>query len=1289
MDRTRRSRTARTRRPANTGWTEAYLRAQMKENKLNLSGKSLNEIPPAVFRIEELEILDVSDNPLGSIPADIASLANLKEMRVAGCPITEISGTISGCKYLSIIDFSRNPSIATVTLPATMQQLRYLEYVVLCKCNLRSLPGNLTVLATVETLDLSTNALTTLPDNISGMRQLKILFLNNNAFERIPESIKSLGCLEILEMKKNKLKNRHRDLQLNVPRKLKILDMEDNSSLCFLPAGIEKLEHIEKLNLSYCGIETLPDSIGESSSLKEIHLAGNKLRKLPDGLGRLLNLETLDLEGNRRLYGLPPALHRLRKLKDKKIGTKTGLVLNDTPALQLPNRTIVKEGVVSVRTELLAEDCFNKVAVTIATEVVDDTIIEILSDDIVTIVDESMAEHLMLYMTDDAIAEEECAEDVWKSIFEDANMSLVTEISDETVGEETAVLDAKACPVMEELLEEIIKATLKSIALEEEEELRLGPTVPEEYGKLFSYEISTDTSTVQSLDLPAGCNLSIPPGATEEDTSVITVVLNPHGYDGTLDLEDTELLVSDIIEMRPSGMTFSEPVKLKIPHSLPKFDCEREYIVMTSEDDGGTWLALETLSEEENGQRFVTVEVTHFSSFAVVARPLKHGFRVRKGESSPLTSSEQTGIEINLPEDCIPEEQEISFTVTPVDRDTLACAGMEDAVDNMSHILNFFKGSDLLLNRPATVVLPLSPGEEDSQVRVLSCDENGDWEDVTSKVENVVLQGSKVAFQTDRLSSGFVVLRCRDGTDVSGIVNLVTRNVRARRVRTVIFKKWKEPREDGVMTARMECVLEESVDDRISRTQTEDKYELQEGTPTPPVAMLENETVCAIFHGNIRPDVEEVNGMYGVNFKFYCERTRRLEFDVKVLDLGEDLFSMVELYPGPRENYHTMSAWEMAEPATPLAVAGITTPRNQDVSIQPPEDSGRENESGESEESGREQNGEESEESGAVGGNGFNEQLNSNYPSVTVDSRLPIIDYEQLDFPGTSLIGQGAFGSVKKAFYRRWRQEVAVKSLTLEIYGTSEQELLYSEARKLNVGSRSDYVIRLLGICLQPQFAIVMPFMENGSLTDLLQNIDVPWALRYRMARETAMGMTFLHSQDPQIIHCDLKAENVLLDGDFHVKISDFGLSKWKMQSRIVTEKSPMGGTPTHVPPEFFDTDAGPTDKADVYSFGVLLWEIATRRRPYRDAQGRLNISTPLSCYVTGGGRPDMSLVPTDVPGVDTVNQLMQACWSQSPDDRPSFQECVDQLRDVNDLSSDEDVLEAIINVRREKKAVK
>ncbi|XP_078659760.1 uncharacterized protein LOC144904619 isoform X3 [Branchiostoma floridae x Branchiostoma belcheri] len=1050
------------------GWTESYLRSQMKGSKeLDLSNKTLEEIPPSVFNITEVEILDVSDNQLGSIPVSIANLSNLTEMRATGCDLREISGNVSKCKFLTKIDFSRNPHITT--FPATMKQLVHLKYLTLSDCKLKSFPNNLTLLATIETLDVSKNVLTTLPSEVSGLKRLKVLILNDNVFESIPETVKSLARLDRLEMKRNKLNNRQGDLRLNAPSKLKILDLTDNCSLHLLPDGVENLEVIECLNFSFCGIETVPDSIGQLSTLKEIHLAGNKLRTLPDSFGRLLNLETLDLEGNCRLSSLPLTLHHLRKLKDKETGTNTGLVLNNIPVLDIPEPKIVQEGVVSVLSELLTEDSLNGVTANIAAEVVDDTIVDNLSDDIVTIVEGGLSDGLMMDMTDVALVEEHCVDDIFAIIFEDVIQALMMEVMEEAADEDMAIyavcLDSVAWEVMEELHQEITDATAKSIALEQEEEWRLGQTVPDEYDKEFSCEISATSTTVQCVDLPAGCNLSIPPGATDEDTSVISAVLNPHGYEGTLQLRDNDLLVSDIIEMRPSGMTFSKPVQLKIPHSLPRYDSEREYIVMTSEDDGRTWVALETQCEYQQGQKFVTVEVTHFSSFAVVARPLKHYHKGRKGESSTLTSSDQTGIKMILPEDSIPEEQEISFTVTPVDRDVLACAGMEDSIDNMSHIINFFKGSNLLLDRPATIVLPLSPGEQDSRVRVLSCNEDGDWEDVTSKVEDVVLQGSKVAFKTDRLSSG-------------------------------------------------------------------------------------------------------------------------------------------------------------------------------------------------------------------------------NVPSVAVDSGFPIIDFEQLEFQERSLLGQGAFASVKKAFHRNWRQHVALKSLTFEIYGTSEQDLLYSEARKLDLGSRSDYVIRLLGICLEPNFAIVMPFMENGCLSELLQDVDVPWALRWRMARQIAQGMTFLHCQNPQIIHCDLKAENVLLDGDFHVKISDFGLSKWKMQSRIVTETSPMGGTPTHVPPEFFDTDDGPTDKTDVYSFSVLLWEIATRRRPYRDDQGRLNLNTPLSCYVIGGGRPDMSLIPRGVPGVDTVSQLMQACWSQCPDDRPSFQECVDQLRDVTDMFSDEDVSEAIINVRRKKKTV-
>ncbi|XP_066264984.1 receptor-interacting serine/threonine-protein kinase 2-like [Branchiostoma lanceolatum] len=320
-------------------------------------------------------------------------------------------------------------------------------------------------------------------------------------------------------------------------------------------------------------------------------------------------------------------------------------------------------------------------------------------------------------------------------------------------------------------------------------------------------------------------------------------------------------------------------------------------------------------------------------------------------------------------------------------------------------------------------------------------------------------------------------------------------------------------------------------------------------------------------------------------------------------------------------------------------------------------------------------------ERGAVGGE-LTGEVQSRYPSVTIDRRFPIIVFERLNFPEDSVLGRGGFAAVEKAYHRDWSQHVAVKRLLTRQLTGSEQELLYSEARKLNLGSRSDHVISLRGVCLDPNFAIVMPYMENGSLAELLRDVDVPWALRWRMAHEISLGMTFLHCQNPQILHCDLKAENVLLDGDFHVKISDFGLSKWKAESRVVTKTSPEGSTITHAPPEYHaDINLPPNTKFDVYSFGVLLWEIVTRKQPYALAAN----SALITMAVTMGQRPDLTLIPTDREDVTSVSELMQTCWSQNPEDRPPFNDCADRLRHVKDRFSQEEIRQAIIAVEKMK----
>eukprot|EP00058_Branchiostoma_floridae_P019592 XP_002605082.1 hypothetical protein BRAFLDRAFT_85228 [Branchiostoma floridae] len=1226
-------------------WTETNLKARMEKagssTELDLSHESLTRIPPAVFSLNDVEVLDVSDNPLGSVPVDIASLSHLKDLRAAGCDVKEVSGNISRCTYLEKVDLSRNPGLAS--LPASTKQLRYLKHVGLSGCELKALPENLTLLVTMETLDLSQNELTSLPPGMSALRRLRVLIISDNAFRTIPEPVLSLGRLECLVMKRNKLNNSRGDLKLSVPSHLKTLDMEGNYSLKVLPEGLENLQSIEELNASYCGLEALPDSIGKLTTVRRIHLAGNKLRALPASLGNLLSLETLDLEGNRRLAGLPHSLYHLRKnLRDKQTGTNTGLILDNCPALALPEAEVAQGNVVSVLVELLSEEILNKTSVGVAAEVVEDTIIEGLADHVVAVTEARVWDDVMSDVTGVVLADMECSEDIFLSVLEEDMPDLVKGIIEESVSEEKVVvtlaeqlleetvrwmaeeaatdavqvddvardvmeelleecimkmateeatsamqldaaswevmeafmkeaqtlmlqeiatsavrvdagaweameqlieegitematemaagavqtdsvaweeledllgevtkamteevagsavqqhamawdlmqvllgevleeitqevatcsvqldaeawdmmqvllgevtkvitkqmaasavrLDAVAWEVMGELLEEVptallaaeesgvapgavqqdalaweemeevleevtgamseevatravrvdnvtrevmgemieeakwmmteevvtdavqvdsmawevmkklirevtnLKATATSIALEEheewhlvmdvmdgilddisiataksvalevDEEVRLGQTVPEEYNTESRHPISAAARAVQCLELPAGVRLAIPPGATRVDTSVISVVLNPHGADQTVPLGEDELLVSDILELRPAGLSFSRPVTLRIPHAVPRFHLDREFVVKTSEDGGKTWRALNTRSqhewvaEHEWGQHFATVEVSHFSEFVVTARPRERFQSVPRGLSAELRSSPQTDVRVELPRDC--GQQQVGFNVLPVDADTLACAAMAPdglrGVGSMSHIVRFCK--NLLLSSPATVVLPLAPGTGHlgGRVRVLSCDDNGRWEDITSSLDDIdiILQGSKVTFKSDQLRAGFAAVRCNNLEDPTATVSMVTKNIRARIVRIVIFKKWREPREAGVMTARIECVWKERVEDRICHMEQAEEFQRQDGTPTLPIVLMEGEDICVTFEGRIRPE-GETNGHHGVNFTFYCERPRVLQFDVRLAGGGRRAASRVQVYLGRLEN---------------------------------------------------------------------------------------------------------------------------------------------------------------------------------------------------------------------------------------------------------------------------------------------------------------------------------------------------------------------------------------------------
>lgn len=155
----------------------------------------------------------------------------------------------------------------------------------------------------------------------------------------------------------------------------------------------------------------------------------------------------------------------------------------------------------------------------------------------------------------------------------------------------------------------------------------------------------------------------------------------------------------------------------------------------------------------------------------------------------------------------------------------------------------------------------------------------------------------------------------------------------------------------------------------------------------------------------------------------------------------------------------------------------------------------------------------------------------------------------------------------------------------------------------------------LVGICIQePSFVcIVTEYLERGTVRDLLLSKSrLEWNVRLNWALDTATGMAYLHSLEPCIIHRDLKTTNLLVDRGFNVKICDFGLSRFMSKDSVMSAV----GTVQFAAPEVCFVfllscvyteqyekvlkHERYTEKADVFSFGTVLWELCTRERVFR-----------------------------------------------------------------------------------------
>nr|DBA24150.1 TPA: hypothetical protein GDO54_011848 [Pyxicephalus adspersus] len=307
--------------------------------------------------------------------------------------------------------------------------------------------------------------------------------------------------------------------------------------------------------------------------------------------------------------------------------------------------------------------------------------------------------------------------------------------------------------------------------------------------------------------------------------------------------------------------------------------------------------------------------------------------------------------------------------------------------------------------------------------------------------------------------------------------------------------------------------------------------------------------------------------------------------------------------------------------------------------------------------------------------------------TANISSNLQLIPYTKLT--DLTFINKGAYGTVYKALHSNWRIPVALKFFPKERHlMESERNKIFKEAEILHK-ARFSYILPILGICYEEEnIGIVTEYMTNGSLNQLLHeenpSPEIAWPIRFRILYEIALGVNFLHNLTPPLLHHDLKTQNILLDSEFHVKIADFGLSKWRMLSQSFSDHKPAGGTIIYMPPEMYEPNLNTgrgSVKHDMYSYAIIMWEVLSRKQPYEGA------TTPMQIMfsVAKGNRPDLSeeSIPSDTPYRDMFISLMQSGWACDPNDRPAFLKCLLDLEPVIQNYDDISILEGILQIKR------
>jgi serine/threonine protein kinase len=277
------------------------------------------------------------------------------------------------------------------------------------------------------------------------------------------------------------------------------------------------------------------------------------------------------------------------------------------------------------------------------------------------------------------------------------------------------------------------------------------------------------------------------------------------------------------------------------------------------------------------------------------------------------------------------------------------------------------------------------------------------------------------------------------------------------------------------------------------------------------------------------------------------------------------------------------------------------------------------------------------------------------------------IPYSDVQLRQREVLGRGSSGTVYKARYQG--DDVAAKVIDLKGLPIAALGVLMEEAQRevaLMTRLHSPRIVRVLGICENPdtnQLIILMSLAQGGSLRKVLdaagsKPLDVARATR--LLHDAATGIEYLHSKD--VLHRDIKCDNLLLDDRDRVLVSDFGISKSSANATATVGGAAGGagikGSAPWMAPEALE--GGATTRAgDVYAFGIVMWEILSRKIPWEGMQVP-QIARAVCDKPPPHNRPPLDVVSSKCP--KAILELMQECWTHDTTARPSFADIARRL---------------------------